>query len=214
MMGSTSPPCSACFGLTSAFAAVGPGARGLDGLAHRRQGRPAGLAGTGRDPADPDRRSARSCRWSCSGCSPSCAGRATAHAGGRRRPDGRRRSRPCRRPTLPPARRSCRIAGLAPERRRGRRRRVARRSTHRRRPIYLTGAAAAGAGRAGVPDPSVEQPHARLLTAGTRLGLEDLGAAGGTFIDGARLLPEHGPRDISQARTIRLGTVELALSRV
>ena len=81
-------------------------------------------------------------------------------------------------------------------------------------PSYvLTGAAAAAPGDLSVPDPSVAAPHARLLIAGTRLGLEDLGAATGTFIDGARLLPEHGPRDISQARTIRLGTVDLALSR-
>jgi hypothetical protein len=64
-----------------------------------------------------------------------------------------------------------------------------------------------------VADPSVGNPHARLLTAGARLGLEDLGSAGGTYIDGARLLPEHGPRDITAARTIRLGSVELALSR-
>jgi len=79
---------------------------------------------------------------------------------------------------------------------------------------HLTGAPAAAPGDLSVPDPSVAAPHARLLIAGPRLGLEDLGAAGGTFIDGARLLPEHGPRDISQARTIRLGTVDLALSRV
>jgi hypothetical protein len=77
----------------------------------------------------------------------------------------------------------------------------------------LTGAPAAAPGDLTVPDPSVGSPHARLLIAGTRLGLEDLGSATGTFIDGARLLPEHGPRDISQARTIRLGTVDLALSR-
>ena len=77
----------------------------------------------------------------------------------------------------------------------------------------LTGAPAAGPGDLTVPDPSVASPHARLLIAGTRLGLEDLAGAGGTFIDGARLLPEHGPRDISQARTIRVGTVDLALSR-
>jgi hypothetical protein len=64
-----------------------------------------------------------------------------------------------------------------------------------------------------VPDPSVGKPHARLLTAGARLGLEDLGSPGGTHIDGARLLPEHGPRDISAAHSIRLGSVELALSR-
>ena len=82
-------------------------------------------------------------------------------------------------------------------------------------PSYrLTGGPAAEATDLVVPDPSVGKPHARLLTAGTRLGLEDLGSAGGTYIDGARLLPEHGPRDISAARSIRLGSVELALSRV
>ena len=81
-------------------------------------------------------------------------------------------------------------------------------------PSYLlTGAPAVAPGDLTVPDPSVASPHARLLIAGARLGLEDLGSATGTFIDGARLLPEHGPRDISQARTIRLGTVDLALSR-
>jgi hypothetical protein len=76
----------------------------------------------------------------------------------------------------------------------------------------LTGAANAKAGELSVPDPSVSQPHARLLSAGGRLGLEDLGG-GETFIDGARLLPEHGPRDISGTRILRLGVVELALSR-
>jgi hypothetical protein len=82
------------------------------------------------------------------------------------------------------------------------------------RPSYvLTGSPAAGPGELTVTDPSVGSPHAKLLIAGTRLGLEDLGSAGGTFIDGARLLPEHGPRDISQARTIRLGTVDLALAK-
>jgi hypothetical protein len=77
----------------------------------------------------------------------------------------------------------------------------------------LTGAPAAHSSDLSVPDPSVGSPHARLLTAGSRLGLEDLGSPGGTFIDGARLLPEHGPRDISAARGIRLGSVELVLSR-
>lgn len=77
----------------------------------------------------------------------------------------------------------------------------------------LTGAPSAQATELSVPDPSIGQPHARLLIATSRLGLEDLGTAGGTFIDGARLLPEHGPRDISAARSIRLGAVELALSR-
>lgn len=77
----------------------------------------------------------------------------------------------------------------------------------------LTGAPAAQPTEFSVPDPSVGRPHARLLTAAGRLGLEDLGTAGGTFIDGARLLPEHGPRDISAARSIRLGSVELVVSR-
>jgi hypothetical protein len=77
----------------------------------------------------------------------------------------------------------------------------------------LTGAPAAQPGELSLPDPSVGRPHARLMIASGRLGLEDLGTAGGTFIDGARLLPEHGPRDISAARSIRLGTVDLALSR-
>ena len=81
-------------------------------------------------------------------------------------------------------------------------------------PVYLlTGAAASQPNELCVPDPSVGTPHARLLIAGTRLGLEDLGSAGGTFIDGARLLPDHGPRDISAARKIRLGGVDLALAK-
>jgi hypothetical protein len=78
----------------------------------------------------------------------------------------------------------------------------------------LTAGPAAGPTDLVVPDPSVGTPHARLLTAAGRLGLEDLGTPGGTWIDGARLLPEHGPRDISAVRSIRLGSVELALSRV
>jgi hypothetical protein len=81
-------------------------------------------------------------------------------------------------------------------------------------PAYLlTGAVAGQPTELSVPDPSVGQPHARLLYSGGRLGLEDLGTPSGTWIDGARLLPEHGPRDITAARTIRLGGVELALSR-
>jgi hypothetical protein len=80
--------------------------------------------------------------------------------------------------------------------------------------IYvLTGAAATLPSELSLPDPSVGRPHARLLTASGRLGLEDLGSVGGTFIDGARLLPEHGPRDISAARAIRIGSVELLLTR-
>ena len=81
-------------------------------------------------------------------------------------------------------------------------------------PTYLlTAAAAHQANELSVPDPTVGQPHARLFVSGGRLGLEDLGTPGGTRIDGARLLPEHGPRDISAARVVHVGTVELALSR-
>jgi FHA domain len=77
----------------------------------------------------------------------------------------------------------------------------------------LTGEASGAQGELVVPDPSVGRPHARLLTAAGRIGLEDLGTPGGTFIDGARLLPSHGPRDITAVRAIKLGNVELALSR-
>ena len=77
----------------------------------------------------------------------------------------------------------------------------------------LTGAQGGAPADLSVPDPSVGRPHARLMLSGQRLGLEDLGSPGGTFIDGARLLPEHGPRDISAVRSIRLGSVELTLSR-
>lgn len=77
----------------------------------------------------------------------------------------------------------------------------------------LTGEANGAPGELVVPDPSVGRPHARLLTAAGRIGLEDLGTPGGTFIDGARLLPSHGPRDITAVRAIKLGNVELALSR-
>jgi hypothetical protein len=76
----------------------------------------------------------------------------------------------------------------------------------------VTGAATTKPGELSVPDPSVGQPHARLLSAGGRLGLEALGN-GETLIDGARLLPEHGARDISAARIIRFGGVSLSLSR-
>jgi hypothetical protein len=77
----------------------------------------------------------------------------------------------------------------------------------------LTGATGGSRTDLVVPDPSVGRPHARLMVAGGRIGLADLGSAGGTWIDGARLLPEHGPRDITAVRTIRLGNVELALTR-
>ena len=77
----------------------------------------------------------------------------------------------------------------------------------------LTAAPARQPNELCVADPTVGQPHARLFVSGGRLGLEDLGTPGGTRIDGARLLPEHGPRDISAARVIHVGTVELTVSR-
>lgn len=82
------------------------------------------------------------------------------------------------------------------------------------RPTYLlTGEAGGAPGELVVADPSVGRPHARLLTAAGRIGLEDLGTPGGTFIDGARLLPAHGPRDITGVRAVKLGNVVLALAR-
>jgi hypothetical protein len=81
-------------------------------------------------------------------------------------------------------------------------------------PAYLlTGEGSGAAGELVVADPSVGRPHARLLTAAGRLGLEDLGTPGGTFIDGARLLPSHGPRDVTAVRALKFGNVVLALSR-
>jgi hypothetical protein len=77
----------------------------------------------------------------------------------------------------------------------------------------LTGEGSGAPGELVVADPSVGRPHARLLTAAGRIGLEDLGSPGGTFIDGARLLPAHGPRDITAVRALKLGNVVLALSR-
>lgn len=77
----------------------------------------------------------------------------------------------------------------------------------------LTGASAAQPTDLSLPDPSVGQPHARVMVAGNRLGLLDLGHGTGTYIDGARLLPEHGPRDITSARSIRVGSVELGVTR-
>jgi len=82
------------------------------------------------------------------------------------------------------------------------------------RPSYrLTGEGTGAPDELVVADPSVGRPHARLLTAAGRIGLEDLGSPAGTFIDGARLLPSHGPRDITAVRSLKLGNVELALSR-
>jgi len=65
-------------------------------------------------------------------------------------------------------------------------------------PIYLiSSAAAAKATELSIPDPSIGQPHARLLTAGPRLGLEDL-AAGRHLHRWCTVAAEHGPRDITE----------------
>jgi hypothetical protein len=77
----------------------------------------------------------------------------------------------------------------------------------------LTGEQSGAADELVVPDPSVGRPHARLLTAVGRIGLFDLGTRGGTMIDGVKLGVSDGPRDITAARVIKLGNVELALSR-
>lgn len=77
----------------------------------------------------------------------------------------------------------------------------------------VTGGPVERPGDLSLPDSSIGRPHARLLVAGERIGLEDLGTPGGTAIDGARLLPEHGPRDITAARTLQFGTLNLVLSR-
>jgi hypothetical protein len=197
------------FGLTSAFAHP----RRLDGVADRGEDGPAGLGRIGRDPADAHRRGfdraagaavgvrfhALAARRACG-----CGARLRRGAGGWTCP-----ARPApTRALAPPAaaladRRGWKLAGGG----------VALAIGGSATAYVLTGAPAAQPTELSVPDPSVGRPHARLLIASGRLGLEDLGTASGTFIDGARLLPEHGPRDISAARSIRLGTVELALSR-
>jgi hypothetical protein len=63
-------------------------------------------------------------------------------------------------------------------------------------------------------DPSVSSPHARLHTAPGRLGLEDLNSTNGTWIDGARLLPVHGVREVTGSKLLRFGAVEARLTRV
>jgi hypothetical protein len=61
-------------------------------------------------------------------------------------------------------------------------------------------------------DESVGAPHARLHVLPGRLGLEDLGT-GGTWIDGAQLLPANGVREITGSRELRFGAVTLTLAR-
>ncbi len=77
----------------------------------------------------------------------------------------------------------------------------------------LTVTGSNGTGDLVVIDPSVASPHARFHVLPGRLGLEDSGSPGGTFIDGAQLLPIHGVREITASRRLRFGTVELTLNR-
>lgn len=80
------------------------------------------------------------------------------------------------------------------------------------RPILTVGAPAAPADLT-IIDSSVGAPHARLHLLPGRLGLEDLGTSGGTWIDGAPLLPVNGIREISNSRELRFGAVTLSLAR-
>lgn len=80
------------------------------------------------------------------------------------------------------------------------------------RPILVLGAPAAPADLT-IADVSIGAPHARLHVLPGRLGLEDLGTPGGTWIDGAQLLPADGIREVTNSRELRFGSVTLSLSR-
>ena len=80
------------------------------------------------------------------------------------------------------------------------------------RPLLTLGAPKAPADLTIIDD-SVGAPHARLHVLPGRLGLEDLGTPGGTWIDGAALLPVNGIREITNSRELRFGAVTLTLAR-
>jgi len=80
------------------------------------------------------------------------------------------------------------------------------------RPILTIGAPAAPADLT-IIDGSVGAPHARLHVLPGRLGLEDLGTSGGTWIDRAPLLPVNGIREITGSKELRFGAVTLTLGR-
>ncbi|MBV9833940.1 MAG: FHA domain-containing protein [Alphaproteobacteria bacterium] len=80
------------------------------------------------------------------------------------------------------------------------------------RPTLTVGAPAAPADLT-IIDASVGAPHARLHVLPGRLGLEDLGTPGGTWIDGAQLRPSDGTREITNSRELRFGSVALSLAR-
>jgi hypothetical protein len=80
------------------------------------------------------------------------------------------------------------------------------------RPVLTLGAPKAPADLT-IIDASVGAPHARLHVLPGRLGLEDLGTSGGTWIDGAPLLPHNGIREVTNSRELRFGAVTLTLAR-
>ena len=80
------------------------------------------------------------------------------------------------------------------------------------RPTLVVGAPAAPADLT-IIDVSIGAPHARLHVLPGRLGLEDLGTPGGTWIDGAQLRPSDGTREITSSRELRFGSVTLTLAR-
>ena len=62
-------------------------------------------------------------------------------------------------------------------------------------------------------DPSVSGRHARIVTLGDGIGITDLGSTGGTVVDGKKLEPYGKPTPLRQDSEVRLGDVELKLSR-
>ena len=80
------------------------------------------------------------------------------------------------------------------------------------RPTLTVGAPSAPADIT-IIDVSIGAPHARLHVLPGRLGLEDLGTPGGTWIDGAQLRPADGTREVTGSRELRFGSVTLTLAR-
>src|SRR5689334_11150203 len=70
------------------------------------------------------------------------------------------------------------------------------------RPALTVGAPSAPADLT-IADVSIGAPHACLHVLPGRLGLEDLGTVGGTWIDGAQLRPSDGTREITNSRELR-----------
>lgn len=62
-------------------------------------------------------------------------------------------------------------------------------------------------------DPSVSGRHAQIVTLRDGIGITDLGSTGGTVVDGKKLEPYGKPTPLRQDSEVRLGDVELKLSR-